>query len=155
MRIFVGLLLIGLFVQCSNQYTFKDISKFTISHEELLKDGELVEVIYSSEAPDANADVSYYLHLIVVGPLSKDTFNLLSTSDPSVTNSDRMRYYIANDSDANLILQNLEKLERISSVKDLSPKEIKKVVVNNSTSWKSENSYPTLIGGLVNEIYQN
>ncbi len=151
MQKIVALLLLGLFVQCSGQYSFKDISEFDIS-EDLMEDGEYVKVIYNSGAPDNNLDLTYYLHLVVVSQVSNDTFNLLSTGDAIVTETDKMRYYIANNSSANIIMQNLDKIQNGVNINDLSNKDINQVVVNNTTSQDAENNYPTVIGGLANDI---
>jgi hypothetical protein len=137
---------------CSN-FTFKDIEEFEIS-DGLLKDSEKVKVIYNSGAPDDNLELNYYRHLIVVSQESNDTFNLLSTGDAIVTKTDNIRYYIDNNSSANIIMQNLEKIQNGVNINDLSNKDIKKVVVNNTTAEDTKNDYPTLIGGLANEVKQ-
>ncbi len=151
MRKIVGLLMLGLFVQCTGQHSFKDISEFEIS-EGLMEDGEYVKVVYSSGAPDDNLDLTYYLHLIVVSQVSKDTFNLLSTGGALVTETDNMRYYIANNSSANIIMQNLDKIQNGVNINDLGTKDIDQVVVNNTNWQDAENNFPTIIGGLANDI---
>lgn len=153
MRKLLGLVLVGLFIQCSGQYSFKDISEFQIS-ENGLEDGESVKVIYNSGAPEYNNDLEYYFHLIVVGQNSKDTFNLFSTGDAIVTETDNMRYYIDKNSSGNLIMQNLEKIRTSVNIKDLNAKDIQKVVVNNTTSADTDNNYPNIIGGLANDVQQ-
>lgn len=137
---------------CSN-FTFKDIDEFEIS-EGLLEDNEKVKVIYNSGAPDDKLEVTYYRHLIVVSQESYDTFNLLSTGDAIVIKTDNIRYYIDNNSSVNLILQNLDKIQNGVNINDLSNKDIKKVVVNKATAEDTKNNYPTLIGGLANEVEQ-
>jgi hypothetical protein len=152
MRLSVLFFSLLLFTQCGQEpYGMKDISEYEIVKEGL-EHGEQVEVIYSSGSPDDNFETNYYLQMIVVSQASFDTFNLLTTINSNVTEKDRMRYFVGADSPVNKLFENLDQFENGMKIQDLEEKKIDQVIVNNETKSEIENTYPTIIGTLANEI---
>jgi len=130
----------------SSTYHFRELSEFRLD-KNALKDGESVQIIYSSGGPDYNPNLEYYYHLIVVSHETGDTVNVLTTlynPDETYLTKD----FISNENNASKIMQNLDKIKNGSNVNDLSTKAITKVASNRDHLKREENNYPSVIGTL-------
>ena len=153
-KLLLILLLIITTVSCS-KYDFWDISKFNIQ-ENALSNNEDVKIIYSSQSPDKNTDLDYYIHLIVVSQKSKDTINILTTLNNRFKLNDKTKIYTyRNEDDAmtKLIqsdLRNLENLD-LNNISNSQTKKIYKIARDPEFDYMADNSFPTVIGFISKE----
>lgn len=151
-HVFITLLIGFLFSSCSH-YTFRSIEEFNLV-DDALQAGEHVKIIYCSGAPDENLNFDYYVHMIGVSQETNDTVNILTLSTYMVERGDLDYYFEPENSDVVKIMQNLEKLTQGTNIADLSTKNIAKVVSNKTTADQAINKYPTALGILAVDIYQ-
>lgn len=93
-------------ISCSNNFVEIPISEFNID-KNILEDGELVKIIYKSNMPDFNKDLTYYVNLIGVSQLTGDTVNILATSVSDITITDHTRNFISSENINFKIVQNM------------------------------------------------
>ena len=136
---------------CSSKYKYWDISKFRISSDALQKDEE-IKVIYTSQGPDNNKDMAYFIHLIVVSQKNGDTVNVLTTVNNGfeedvgdeifnfIDKNDAMAHLINHDLSGVTEVKELEKFEKINF------ESIKKVARDPKFDYLADNNYPSIIG---------
>lgn len=136
-------------VSCS-KYDFWDVSKFKIE-ENVLSNNEEVKIVYSSQSPDKNTDLDYYIHLIVVSQKSKDTINVLTTYNNRFKQNDKYETFTfknKNDIITKLLqsdLKNFEKLD-LNNINNNQIKKISKVARDPDFDYIADNSFPSIIG---------
>lgn len=149
LTIFIAIIL----TSCGDQNEYWDISKFNID-ETALKDNEEIKLIYTSQTPDGNEDLKYYLHYVAVSQLTNDTVNILSTANFELKKGDGDKVFNFFDKDnlaskiAHISLKNLRSLDNsnISDVKNNKTKSIKYVIRNPKFDFIADNNFPTVIG---------
>jgi len=140
-----------LLVSCETRYRIKDISKFRMDAT-ALADGEPIKLLYTSQAPDHNEDLSYYIHVIVVSQKTGDTVNVLTTADNGFTlrDKDNVFNFFSQDNFVTKIIQmDSEKLKDVKHIGDIDAfqlKKINKVVGDPAFDYLEDNNYPTVIG---------
>lgn len=108
---------------------------------------EPVEIIYKSGGPWNNTEFNFYYHYIVVAGPTKDTFNILTTSEVYYTRADNIRYF---STTMMKIVENLHTKDSSANINDLKLRDIKKVVVNGDDVLDDNYlQYQTAIGELV------
>lgn len=136
---------------CGSGYEFWDISKFHMN-KEALQDNEEIKLIYTSQGPDSNTDLQYYIHLIVVSQKTGDTVNILTTADNGLTinDKDKIFNYFNQDNDLFKISQiapeNLTKIKHVDDLSKIEVKKINKVARDPKFDDIADNNFPTVIG---------
>ena len=145
-KILISLIVLTLF-GCKSKYEYWDIDKFNLI-EDALKDGEEIKLIYTSQSPDYNKDLEYYIHVIVVSQLSGDTVNILTTANNGFKKGDEKKVYnfLNSDNIATKIAQtDLKNLES-TNFNETELKDIKKVLRDPEFDYIADNNFPTIIG---------
>ncbi|MBK7440831.1 MAG: hypothetical protein IPI65_04665 [Bacteroidetes bacterium] len=83
----VFVLFVFVIISCNNQYKYWDIEKFHMD-EQALKDKEPIKLIYSSQGPNYNKNMDYYVQIIAVSQETGDTVNILSPINNGFKESD-------------------------------------------------------------------
>ena len=92
-KIYTLIVVISLIItSCGDQNEYWDISKFNIDND-ALKDNEEIKIIYTSQAPDGNKDLKYYVHFIAISQLKNDTINILSTANFDIRKGDKNKVF--------------------------------------------------------------
>jgi hypothetical protein len=146
-----GLLTI-LLLGCSDKTKYWDIEKFKIV-KSALTDNQEIKLLYSSQAPDNNENLNYYLHLVVVNQKTGDTVNVLTTAENGFTinDADKIFNYFDESNIATKSLQLSSEAIRdldVEKLKNLQPKQISKVVRNEKYDYIADNNFPTVIGSI-------
>jgi hypothetical protein len=138
---------------CGDQNEYWDISKFKMDNN-ALKNNEEIKLIYTSQSPDGNKDLKYYLHYIAVSQETNDTVNILSTANFELKKDDGDKIFNFFDKDnlaSKLTLMDLSMLkdlnnDNINNVKNNKLKDIKYVIRNPKFDDIADNKYSTIIG---------
>lgn len=143
---FLGFVIAG----CQSRYTFWEISKFNMNRL-ALADGEEIKLIYTSQGPDNNKDLSYYIHLIAVSQKTGDTVNILTTANNGFakTDGDEVFNFFGQEHLASLLMQtDLSNMNELGSIEDLpkGAKRITKVARDIKFDDIADNHFPTVIG---------
>ena len=144
-----GLLL--LMSGCFSKYKFWDISKFNIKPN-ALKDSEEIKVIYTSQGPDNNKDLSYFIHLIVISQETGDTVNVLTTTNNGFEQNegDKVFNFLSQDNQmANLIHSDLNGINDVKDLENLEKPDlstIRKVARDPAFDYLADYKYPSTIG---------
>lgn len=144
--IFVSLFL---FSSCFSKYKYWDITKFKMD-ENVLQDGDGIKLVYSSQAPDNNKNLEYYIHIIAVSQKSGDTINILTTINNGFQSDvkDKVFTFMSKDSEMGKVLQNIsyDNDYNLSKVDKSKLKPITKVVRDPRFDYLADNNFPTIIG---------
>jgi hypothetical protein len=135
-------------ISCTSKYEYWNISKFKMSPS-ALEDNEEVKILFSSQGPDSNKDLEYYIHLIVVSQKTGDTVNVLTTVNNGldISDKDKVFNYIAQDNPITKLLQtDLDKADDLADVNRGKLKDINKVARDPEFDYIADNIYPTVIG---------
>lgn len=145
------ILIVGLLVWaiggCSPKYEFWKLSRFNLN-ENALNDKEQIKILYTSQAPDNNKDLDYYIHIIAVSQVSGDTVNILTTANNGLRKEDGEQVFNFYNSDniATKMLQiNLDDLD-LNNLDKIELKKINKVARDPEFDYLADNSFPTIIG---------
>lgn len=145
---FIGLLLM---CSCFSKYKYWDISKFNIKPN-ALQDGEEITLIYSSQGPGNNEDLSHFIHLIVVSQKTGDTVNVLTTTNNGFApdEGDKVFNFLSQDNQmASLVHSDLSHVKDIKDLENFEKPDlstIKKVARDPEFDYLADNNYPTIIG---------
>ena len=150
MKYFFSLALMISLTSCKKEYEFWNISKFNID-ETALSEGEEIKLLYSSRGPDENLEKEYYIHLVVVSQKSRDTINILTTTNNFLdenAGSEIFNYYKENSlfSKITQSVLNSEKIKHIDDLKGVKNTGITKVARDIKFDYIAENNFPTVIG---------
>ena len=114
-----------------------------------LENKEEIKLIYSSQGPNNNNELNYYIHLIVV---SQKTVNVLTTINNGFTMDDKDKVYnffSQYDVSYKLVQMDREKIKDIKHIDDINKIKIKKIdQVARDPNFDdiADNNYPTIIG---------
>lgn len=140
-----------LICSCNRQYEYRDLSSYNVDTTSL-KDGDTIKVIYCSGGPN-NSDKSFYYHVIAVNiHMGQDTVNILVPDISSLSQTDNYKIYISAQNSAFALLNSGKELKDIKNVNDVKAIDIKRVVTNTDFADWENNSYPTVIGMLGEEL---
>lgn len=145
-------LMVLLLTSCGTQYEYWDISKFKIDHH-ALEDKEEIKLLYFSQGPDANLELTYYYHLIAVSQKTGDTVNILTTANNGFKQEDGNKTFIFFNEDnagTKMLQASPEEIKNIGIV-DLDKielKRIEKVARDPKFDHIANNQYPTIIGAI-------
>lgn len=135
-------------IGCTSKYEYWNISKFKMNPT-ALEDNEEVKILFSSQGPDSNKDLEYYIHLIVISQKTGDTVNVLTTINNGldISDKDKVFNYIAQDNPITKLLQtDLDKTDDLADVNRGKLKDINKVARDPEFDYIADNIYPTVIG---------
>lgn len=146
----LGLLTLLLFTSCDDTYRYWDVSHFNIDTT-ALKDGAFIKLVYSSQAPDDNKDMKYYIHLIVVAQETGDTVNILTFANNNLKQGDEntvFTYFDQNNPISKIMQMNQEnkKFKSIDDINNTEAKEISYVARDPKFDYIADNKFPTVIG---------
>ena len=136
---------------CGDTYEFWDISKFKMDNR-ALEDEEEIKILYTSQGPDYNRKLEYYIHLVVVSQKTGDTVNILTTADNDISIADKHKVFnfFNQDNVASKLLQmDVENLKDIKELEEITSKPLKnidKVARDPNFDFIADNNYPTVIG---------
>lgn len=151
-----GFVVLILLFSCSSSYKYEywNISRFNLVPD-ALADNEEVKLIYSSQAPDNNEQLEYYIQVVVISQKSGDTVNVLTTINNGFSNNDggKTYNYISPESPMMKVLQmdlnNLKDYKNeIEKVSQSKLKRIDKVARDPKFDFIADNKYPTVIGAI-------
>ena len=136
---------------CNNDhgYKFWDISKFHLV-DTALKNNDEIKLLYSSQGPGNNEDLSYYIQVVAVAQKNGDTVNILTTVNNGFLPSDKDKIFNYFDQN-NIVTQNTylrpEDVGKLNgpNKKDTTHK-ILKVARDPKYDGIANNNYPTVIG---------
>ncbi|MES2617998.1 MAG: hypothetical protein V4613_08965 [Bacteroidota bacterium] len=137
---------------CS-KYEYWDISQFNMQPN-ALEDGEEIKLIYTSQGPDYNRDLKYYIHLIAVSQKTGDTVNILVTGNNGLKDEDGDKIFNYFNADNPVVIMGemdpdeIPKAGTIDSLKNMPRKIITKVARDPEFDDIAHNHYPTVIGGI-------
>jgi hypothetical protein len=153
MRKTITWFLVLILMSCSH-YKYWDLSKFKMV-KGALKENEEVKLLYTSNGPDNNTDLSYFIHIIAVSKKTGDTVNILTTHNNGVEKSDgdKVFNFISPESD-------MARFSNIGVTEDIDPDHpeeilnakkpdlsgIKRVARDPDHDDIADNIYPTVIG---------
>jgi hypothetical protein len=138
---------------CGNKYEYWDISKFKMV-DNALESGEEIKLIYTSQGPDQNIKLEYYIHLIAVSQKTGDTVNILTTADNGlrVNEGDKIfNFFNKDDIGTKIIQMDAETLKSIEHIDDLNKtklKTINKVARDPKFDNIADNTFSTVIGSI-------
>jgi hypothetical protein len=138
---------------------FGDISKFRMN-KDALQDNEEIKLIYTSQSPDSNNELKYYIHLIAVSQKTGDTVNILTTADNglSMNDKDKIFNYFNQDNVAfklsQIDLENLKDIDHVDDISKIEANKIDKVARDPKFDNIADNNYPTVIG-IIGTFSQN
>lgn len=144
---FLGFVIAG----CQSRYTFWEISKFNMNSL-ALTDGEEIKLIYTSQGPDNNKDLSYYIHLIAISQKTGDTVNILTTTNNGFakTDGDEVFNFFGQEHLASLLMQtDLSHMNELGNIEDLKNGALSKITrVARDIKFDdiADNNFPTVIG---------
>ncbi len=148
------LMLTILFAACnsSSRYKFWDISKFRMD-KTALKDQEEIKLFYTSQGPDNNEKLEYYIHVIAISLKSGDTVNILTTANNGFTMDDKERVFNYFDEDSYVTKSLLIDTDKLTDgnptdIDKLETKKITKVARDPKFDKLADNNYPTVIGSI-------
>lgn len=129
---------------CSNSssYEYRDISSYNLS-EEALQDEEKIKLIYYSQGPDGNSDLSYYYHVIAISQSTGDTVNVFTFGDHGFKEGDQHKVFTFYGKDHFATKSVVSNMVENSEVPDIS-----RVVYDPEYDYIAINQYPTVIGSI-------
>lgn len=136
---------------CGHTYEYWPISQFNMDSSALI-DNEEVKLLYSSQGPDNNQELEYYIHLIVISQMTGDTVNLLTTLDNGLSMADKDKVYVYFDEDNIMTKISLMDEEAIKGgmvadeIDKIETKRIDKVARDPKFDFIADNDFPTVIG---------
>ena len=151
MKIYFIAALIAVLMSCGSGYEFWDISKFNMDNN-ALEDKEEIKLIYTSQGPDYNQDLEYYIHYIVVSQKTGDTVNVLTTGIHGITKNDGDKIFIFFNKDnlmtklAHMDTDHLTEPRELKELEKTEMKKITKVARDPEFDYVADNNYPTIIG---------
>ena len=140
------------FTACNSRYKFWDISKFHMA-KNALQDKEEIKLFYTSQGPDNNEKMEYYIHVIAISLKTGDTVNILTTANNGFTMEDKERAFNYFNED-NIVTKSLqmdtEKMKEGQPVEMDKPemKKITKVARDTKFDKIADNNFPTVIGSI-------
>jgi hypothetical protein len=140
-----------LFSCTSDPFDLVEVDEFNLKPGGI-KNGELVEILYCSGAPEYNRDKAYYVHYIVVKQSTFDTVNVLSTTlNADIDENNRFFTFYDETSDMFKIshIKDFKVSEKPLNTNDIPIAKPNQVVVNRDLDKGGLNGYATVIGVLV------
>ena len=152
MKMYFLVLLAFIVISCGSRYEFWEISKFKIDNN-ALQDKEEIKLLYTSQGPDYNTELKYYIHLIAISQKTGDTVNILTTANNGITknDTDRIFNFFNQDNPVSKISQmDIENYKDIKHIDDIKTemKKIDKVARDPEFDFLADNNYPTIIGSI-------
>ncbi|MDZ7845637.1 MAG: hypothetical protein U5L96_02025 [Owenweeksia sp.] len=147
-RFLTVLIICPLFQSCSPDYQYWPLKHFSIN-KDALQNGEKVKLLYTSRGPDANQDLSYYYHLLVVSESTGDTVNVLTYADNGFEMGDAERSFLYFDREslqARALLSSFNSITDFNKMKNSQPPVINKVARDPAYDQVADNNFPTVIG---------
>ena len=150
--ILLFLMVCMLFTACNSRYKFWDISKFRMD-KNALADNEEIKLFYTSQGPDNNEKLEYYIHVIAISLKTGDTVNILTTANNGFTMEDKERVFNYFDEDSYVTKSlsiDTEKLidGKPPEINELETKKITKVARDIKFDNIADNIFPTVIGSI-------
>lgn len=144
-------LLLVLLAACGSKYEYWPITKFNMDNSVLI-DKEEVTLLYSSQGPDNNQDLEYYIHLIVISKMTGDTVNILTTLDNGLSMKDKDKVFLYFDEDN--IMTKISHMDKeaikggmlAEDIDKMEKKRIDRVARDPAFDFIADNDYPTVIG---------
>lgn len=140
-------------ISCGSNYKFWEVSKFKIDNT-ALEDDEEIKLLYTSQGPDYNKELKYYIQLIVVSQKTGNTVNILTTADNGITMEDKDKIFNFFNQDniiSKLIQMDSDNIKDFKNVDDINKAEMKKidkVARDPKFDYIADNNYPTIIGAI-------
>jgi hypothetical protein len=148
--VFVGALCL---MGCGGKFKYWEVEKFNMKPD-ALKDNERIKVIYTSNGPDENKDLEFYIHVIVVSQESLDTVNVLTPIQYGFTKEDIDKEFIFIDQDNILYKMGLKAgqagadMDKMVDGIQAVHEPITKVVRDPDFDFLADNNHPTVIGAI-------
>lgn len=146
---FSFILLLATFIasSCNNQFSYRDISEFSIDTS-VLHNGDSVEIIYSSGGPMDETSNKHLFHVVAVSLKTNDTINLLSYNISPVKIGGRDLQFIDPYSPINR-LHNYPDVKNIKDLENIPVKFPQNIVRNNEhPEFYFAKKYPAIVGSL-------
>ena len=147
------LFVIGGLMGCEGRFRYWEVEKFNMKPD-ALKDAERIKVIYTSNGPDSNEDLEFYIHVIVVSQESMDTVNVLTPVQYGFTKEDIDKEFIFIAQDNILYRMGLKAAQagadsdKIFDGNAPTHAPITKVVRDTHYDFIADNNHPTVIGAI-------
>jgi len=145
---------VGIFYGCSfgpkNLDPFMvDIAEFKINNE-ILKDGDYVEILGSSGNLTLDHEIEFYNLVVVRSIETGDTVNVLVTTFYEANLNNPKTRFMSNSSFAGKLIENISNLEDLTAenLNTLKPKSYKKVFYDSEYIQVDVREYPAITGTL-------
>lgn len=149
-----------LLTSCTQKFTFRKLSEYTI-RQDALENHAPVEIIQSSGGPDLNKERSYYYQYLTVHEVSRDTFRVLSVNYYDTEIFSRHKHFLSSasadpmDKLIRLLAEQLQHdgsqppVHNVNEIGELSDASADKVSCNREYTYWERRDYPVVIGHFV------
>lgn len=126
-----------------------DISEFTINNE-LLKDGDHVEILGMSGNLTEEHKIDFYNLVVVRSEETGDTINVLLTNYYANLSHDPRTRFISNSSTVGKLIESVDDFSRLDGkkIEDIEGKSYKKVFYDSEYIQMDVRKYPAVTGNL-------